>query len=34
MHGQDLAFGLVDLLFAALFAAAYATTGPSADLPA
>jgi hypothetical protein len=31
MHGQDLAFGLVDLLFATLFAAAYATTGPRAD---
>jgi len=33
MHGQDLAFGLIDLLFATLFAAAYAMTGPSADRP-
>ena len=26
-HGQDLAFGIVDLLFAALFAVAYVRTG-------
>ena len=30
MHGQDLAFGLIDLLFAVLFAAAYVRTGPQA----
>ena len=33
MHGQDLAFGLIDLLFAMPFAAAYATTGPRAGRP-
>lgn len=33
MHGQDLAFGLIDLLFAALFVAAYAMTGSKANLP-
>jgi len=27
LHAQDLAFGLVDLLFAALFAVAYVRTG-------
>jgi hypothetical protein len=30
MHGQDLAFGLADLLFAALFAAAFLRTGRTA----
>lgn len=33
MHGQDLAFGLCDLLFATLFAAAYALTGAKVSLP-
>ena len=33
LHGQDLAFGLIDLLFAALFAAAYAATASRANLP-
>jgi len=30
MHGQDLAFGLVDLLFAVLFAVAFLRTGRAA----
>jgi len=31
-HGQDLVFGIIDLLFAALFAAAYVRTGRTAAM--